>query len=60
MGRGAVDQYDGFALLEVCCGGFVCVCVCVCVFCSPTLWVYLSFFFLLANLNFVIVMVVDL
>ena len=59
MGRSAVDQYDGFALLEVCCGGFVCVCVCV--FCSPTLWVYLSIFLLSSrHLDFVIVMVVDL
>ena len=62
MGRGAVDQYDGFALLEVCCGGFVCVCVCVCVCFARQLYGFtsLSFFFLLANLDFVIVMVVDL
>ena len=56
MGRGAVDQYDGFALLEVCCCGFVCVCF------ARRLYGFtsLSFFFLLANLDFVIVMVVDL
>ena len=27
MGRGAVDQCDGLAFVEVCRGGFVCVCV---------------------------------
>ena len=31
MGRGAVYRCDGFAFVEVCRGGFVCVCVCVCV-----------------------------
>ena len=58
MGRGAVDQYDGFALLEVCYGGFVCVCE----FFARRLYGFtsLSFFFLLANLDFVILMVVDL
>ena len=27
MGCGAVDRRDRFALVEVCCGGYVCVCV---------------------------------
>ena len=29
VGHGVVDRRDGFAFVEVCCGGFVCVCVCV-------------------------------
>ena len=28
VGRGVVDRRDGFAFVEVCRGGFVCVCVC--------------------------------
>ena len=28
VSRGAVDQHDGFAFVEVCHGGFGCVCVC--------------------------------
>ena len=27
MGRGAIDWCDGFAFVEVCRGGFMCVCV---------------------------------
>ena len=57
VGCGAVDRQNGFDFVEVCRGGFVCVCVCM--FCSPAWWVCLSIF-LLANLGFVIVMVVDL
>ena len=56
VGHGVVDRCDGFAFVEVCCGGFVCV------FCSLAWWVflYVFFFFLLIDLGFVIVMVVDL
>ena len=55
-------RHDGFAFVEVCCGGFVCVCVCVCVCFARQRDVFasLSFFFLLVNLGFVIVMAVDL
>ena len=28
VGCGAVDWHDGFAFVEVCRGGFVCVCMC--------------------------------
>ena len=29
MGHGAMDRRDGFAFMEICRGGFVCVCMCV-------------------------------
>ena len=60
MGHGVVDRCDGLAFVEVCRGGFVCVCVCVCFARRRDGFASLSFFFLLANLGFVIVMVVDL
>ena len=57
VGRGVVDRRDGFAFVEVCRGGFVCVCVCVCVLLGGLIgnggliWVFasLSFFFLLSS-----------
>ena len=36
-------RHDGFAFVEVCCGGFVCV------FCSLAWWVFLSVFFFLSS-----------
>ena len=60
MGCGAVDRHDGFDFVEVCRGGFVCVCVCVCFARRRDGFASLSFFFLLADLGFMIVMVVDL
>ena len=51
-------RHDGFAFVEVCCGGFVCVCVCFAR--RRDGFASLSFFFLLVDLGFVIVMVVDL
>ena len=53
MGRGAMDRHDGFAFVEVCRGGFVCVCVCFA--CRRDGFASLSFFFLLTDLGFVIV-----
>ena len=55
MGRGVVDRRDGFAFVEVCRGGFVCVCVCVLlgglIGNGGLIWVFasLSFFFLLSS-----------
>ena len=49
-----MDRRNGFAFVEVCRGGFVCV------FLANVMGLPLSFFFLLADMGFVIVMVVDL
>ena len=61
MGRGAMVGMMGLLLWRFAVVG-LCVCVCVCVCFARRLYGFtsLSFFFLLANLNFVIVMVVDL
>ena len=56
MGHGVVDRCDGLAFVEVCRGGFVCVCFA----CRHDGFASLSFFFILVDLGFVIVMVVDL
>ena len=45
VGRGAVDQHNEFAFVEVCRGGFVCVCVCVLLISVMGLPLYLSSFF---------------
>ena len=53
VGRGAMDRHDGFAFMEVCSGGFLCVCVCFA--CRRDGFATLSFFFLLTDPGFVIV-----
>ena len=48
-----MDHHDGFAFMEVCSGGFLCVCVCFA--CRRDGFATLSFFFLLTDPGFVIV-----
>ena len=59
MGRGAIDWCDGFAFVEVCRGGFVCVCFAWWFDWQwwIGMWIFasLSFFFLLTDLGFVVV-----
>ena len=61
MGRGAIDWCDGFAFVEVCHGGFVCVCVCFAWWFDWQRWIgmwvfaSLSFFFLFTDLGFAVV-----
>ena len=50
-----MDRHDGFAFMEVCSGGFLCVCFAWCFARRCDGFASLFFFFLLTDLGFMIV-----